>query len=92
MAKIGLFGLLMWLPELIMPAAWAQVTERAVAVYSEGVRLHGSVFSPPAVEGKHHPAIVMSHGWGGTAALLRPGGGICPGGILRAGHRLSRLG
>jgi len=72
MAKIGLFGLLMWLPLLIMSAAWAQVTERAVAVYSEGVRLHGAVFSPLAVEGRRHPAVVMSHGWGGTAALLRP--------------------
>jgi dienelactone hydrolase len=52
--------------------ALAQLTERKVDIYSEGVRMAGTVLYPQAEEGKRLPTIVMSHGWGGTAALLRP--------------------
>ena len=52
--------------------ALAQLSERRVDIYSEGVRVAGSVLYPQALEGKKLPAIILSHGWGGTAALLRP--------------------
>jgi len=52
--------------------ALAQIAERKVDIYSEGVRMSGTVFYPQALEGKKLPTVVMSHGWGGTAALLRP--------------------
>lgn len=45
----------------------ANVEMRTVDVWSDGTRISGSLFSP---EGKSasdsYPAIVMSHGWGGT--------------------------
>ena len=52
--------------------ALAQLAERKVDIYSEGVRMTGTVLYPRALEGKKLPALIMSHGWGGTAALLRP--------------------
>ena len=52
--------------------ALAQLAERKVDVYSEGVRMTGSVLYPQALEGKKLPTIILSHGWGGTAAMLRP--------------------
>ncbi len=33
--------------------------------------MSGEVFSPKSAAGKKLPAILMAHGWGGTAALLR---------------------
>ena len=50
----------------------AQIAERKVDIYSEGVRMSGTVLYPQALEGKKLPTVIMSHGWGGTAALLRP--------------------
>jgi uncharacterized protein len=41
-------------------------------VMSEGVRIRADVFWPKAFAGQKLPAIIMAHGWGGTAALLRP--------------------
>jgi len=52
--------------------ALAQLTERKVDIYSEGVRMTGLVLYPQAREGKKLPAVILSHGWGGTAAMLRP--------------------
>ena len=53
--------------------ALAQVAERRVDIYSQGVRMSGTVLYPQAaLEGKKLPTVVMSHGWGGTADLLRP--------------------
>jgi hypothetical protein len=52
--------------------ALAQLAERKVDIYSEGVRMTGSVLYPQALEGKKLPTIILSHGWGGTAAMLRP--------------------
>jgi dienelactone hydrolase len=52
--------------------ALAQIAERKVDVYSEGVRMSGTVLHAQAVDGQNLPAIILSHGWGGTAAMLRP--------------------
>jgi dienelactone hydrolase len=52
--------------------ALAQLAERKVDIYSEGVRMTGAVLYPQALEGNKLPAIILSHGWGGTAAMLRP--------------------
>ncbi|HKQ24065.1 MAG TPA: alpha/beta fold hydrolase [Burkholderiales bacterium] len=52
--------------------ALAQLAERKVDIYSEGVRMTGSVLYAQPLEGKKLPAIILSHGWGGTAAMLHP--------------------
>jgi len=44
---------------------------RRATILSEGVRLAAELFSPKGSEGKKLPTIVMSHGWGGEASLLR---------------------
>jgi dienelactone hydrolase len=44
---------------------------RKATIVSEGTRLVAEVFSPKSAAGKKSPTIVMSHGWGGTAANLR---------------------
>ena len=47
-----------------------EVEERSAVIISEGARLHADVYSPkPAPHSL--PTIIMSHGWGGTAAMLR---------------------
>jgi len=48
------------------------VTFRAADILSEGTRMAAEVFAPRNPEGDKLPTIVMSHGWGGTAAALRP--------------------
>ena len=46
---------------------------RRVDIISEGVRLTGEVFRPKdRREDEKLPAIILCHGWGGTANLLRP--------------------
>jgi uncharacterized protein len=40
-------------------------------IISEGTRIAAELFSPTDSDGKL-PAIIMSHGWGGTAESLRP--------------------
>jgi hypothetical protein len=47
------------------------VAFRKARIVSEGTRLVAEVFSPKSAVGKKLPTIVMSHGWGGTAANLR---------------------
>jgi dienelactone hydrolase len=48
---------------------------RRVDILSEGVRLSGEVFRPKdRPEDERLPTIILCHGWGGTAALLRPEG------------------
>jgi uncharacterized protein len=44
---------------------------RVVSFLSEGVRLHGELFTPSDKKGTKLPTIIMAHGWGGVAALLR---------------------
>ncbi|MBL8556784.1 MAG: alpha/beta fold hydrolase [Phenylobacterium sp.] len=47
------------------------VAFRSVSILSEGVRLHGEMFTPKARVGQRLPTIVMAHGWGGTASGFR---------------------
>src|SRR4030095_11770696 len=47
------------------------VAFRTVSILSEGVRLHGEMFTPKAKAGRKLPTIVMAHGWGGTASGFR---------------------
>jgi hypothetical protein len=54
-----------------MPAL-AEITERKVDIYSEGTRLSGYVLHLEEHEGKRLPTVILSYGWGGTAAMLRP--------------------
>jgi dienelactone hydrolase len=48
------------------------VVFRAEDILSEGTRMAAEVFAPKKPKSERLPTIVMSHGWGGTAALLRP--------------------
>jgi dienelactone hydrolase len=45
---------------------------RTVDIVSEGVRLSGELFIPKQRASEKLPTLVMSHGWGGQASLLRP--------------------
>src|SRR5262245_6768821 len=45
---------------------------RKATIISEGTRLGAEVFTLNGNEGKVAPTIIMCHGWGGTAANLRP--------------------
>jgi hypothetical protein len=44
---------------------------RKATIISEGTRMAAEVFSPKTAPAPQLPTIVMSHGWGGTAASLR---------------------
>lgn len=45
---------------------------RSVTIVSDGIRLHGEVFTPKGTPASQKlPAVVMAHGWGGVAAGLR---------------------
>jgi hypothetical protein len=48
------------------------VEERKVDIVSEGVRIHADLYTPTSSAARPLPTIIMSHGWGGTAAMLRP--------------------
>lgn len=48
------------------------VAFRAADIKSEGTRMAAEVFAPSKPAREKLPTIVMSHGWGGTAAALRP--------------------
>jgi hypothetical protein len=45
---------------------------RQATIISEGTRMTAELFSLKEKEGKALPTIILCHGWGGTAALLRP--------------------
>ena len=47
------------------------INYRQTTIMSEGTRMVGELFSPKSLDGQKLPTIVMSHGWGGVAALLR---------------------
>jgi dienelactone hydrolase len=72
--------LLAW-QTLAMPAARGEqpavkvpedVSFRSADILSEGTRMAAEVFAPKRPPSDKLPTIVMSHGWGGTAAALRP--------------------
>src|ERR1019366_8882955 len=48
------------------------VAFRTDDIMSEGTRMAAEVFAPKKPKSDKLPTIVMSHGWGGTAAALRP--------------------
>src|SRR5258708_35527952 len=48
------------------------VAFRSETIISEGTRMAALVFTPKSPRSEKLPTIVMSHGWGGTAAALRP--------------------
>jgi outer membrane protein assembly factor BamB/dienelactone hydrolase len=50
------------------------VNFRAVNIMSEGTRMAAEVYSLRSLEGRKLPAIVLCHGWGGTARDLRVDG------------------
>jgi uncharacterized protein len=56
-------------PDIKLPE---DVTFRTADIMSEGARMAAEVFAPKKSDGDKLPTIVMSHGWGGTAANLRP--------------------
>jgi dienelactone hydrolase len=47
----------------------ATLEERAVDIISDGVRMQGTLYYPKEARGPL-PTIILSHGWGGTAAML----------------------
>jgi outer membrane protein assembly factor BamB/dienelactone hydrolase len=49
-----------------------EVSFRTADIMSEGTRMAAEVFAPENPMSDKLPTIVMSHGWGGTAASLRP--------------------
>lgn len=56
-------------PEFPVPDV---VVFRAADIKSEGTRIAAEVFAPKTPASEKLPTIVMSHGWGGLAANLRP--------------------
>jgi uncharacterized protein len=70
---IGLAGplCLVWTLLAIGQAWAADIEERAVDIYSEGARMSGRLYRPVRDGAARLPAVVMSHGWGGTASMLR---------------------
>ena len=51
------------------PARAADVEHRRADIVSDGVRLSAHLFHPKSPD-RPLPVIIMSHGWGGTAAGL----------------------
>ncbi len=57
------------------PAAFKppdDVDFRTATIMSEGTRMQAEIFAPKSPATEKLPTIVMSHGWGGVAAHLRP--------------------
>src|SRR5262245_11108093 len=57
------------------PAPYEPPTDiayRQATVVSEGTRMTAELFALKRSEGKALPTIIMCHGWGGIAAMLRP--------------------
>lgn len=50
----------------------ADVDYHSENIMSEGSRLSAEVFSPKSTGNAKLPTIILSHGWGGQASLLRP--------------------
>ncbi len=56
-------------PEFKIPE---DITFRTADIQSDGTRMAAEVYAPKNPKTDKLPTIVMSHGWGGTAAILRP--------------------
>jgi dienelactone hydrolase len=50
----------------------ADIHFRSASIMSEGTRMAAELFSLKSLDGKKLPTIILCHGWGGTAKLLRP--------------------
>lgn len=50
----------------------SEIEHRQANIISEGVRMSAHLFSPKSPAGEKLPTVIMCHGWGGTAASLRP--------------------
>jgi dienelactone hydrolase len=60
-------------PAPSLPKVPSDVTVRLADIISEGTRMAAEVYTPQSAKGTIRlPTIVMSHGWGGTVAGLRP--------------------
>ena len=60
-------------PRSVTPfASPADINHRTADIMSEGTRLSAELFSPKSAGTEKLPTIIMSHGWGGQASLLRP--------------------
>jgi len=49
-----------------------EINFRTKTIVSEGTRMAAELFSLKSQDGKKLPTVIMCHGWGGTAASLRP--------------------
>jgi hypothetical protein len=47
-----------------------EIEQRSAVIMSEGVRMHADIYVRKDAAGKPLPAVILSHGWGGTAKLL----------------------
>jgi hypothetical protein len=65
-------GLVAWGQQTQDGSAPIALEERKADIVSEGVRIHADIYSPKTSLAGPLPTIIMSHGWGGTAAMLRP--------------------
>src|SRR5574340_1636979 len=50
----------------------ADIARGEATIFSEGTRMAADTYVLQSNAGKRLPCILMAHGWGGTAALLRP--------------------
>jgi uncharacterized protein len=48
-----------------------EIEFRTANIFSEGTRIQADIYHAKSLAGKILPTIIMAHGWGGTAALLR---------------------
>lgn len=74
--KLGRIALqVLWLMFIALSAPThadpAAFDVREMAIMSDGVKLIADVYVPQDSANQTYPTIIMSHGWGGTAAMLR---------------------
>jgi uncharacterized protein len=57
----------------VAPSSFPEdVAFRTASIMSEGTRIAAELFSKKSLDGKRLPTIILCHGWGGTAKMLRP--------------------
>lgn len=67
---LRIFASLLIVAGSLCQAHASDIAERPAIIMSEGVRMHADLYYPANATAPL-PAIIMSHGWGGTAAMLR---------------------
>ncbi|HVA49843.1 MAG TPA: CocE/NonD family hydrolase [Pirellulales bacterium] len=60
------------------------IAYRSENIISDGTRMAADIFAPRTPAAEKLPTIVMSHGWGGTVAALRPDAVV----FARAGYQV----